>query len=100
MAKHVTTTHRAELCSMTVGVHDNEPVLVLGMRLDPNSFEVTNLRLTSEQASRLWHDINNIMGNSESLRAVAFDVPNHYDVYEQIMLDKKVIRKKSKKGQK
>lgn len=58
----------AELLGLWTATVDGCPKLVLSLRLDANSFQVTNLCLSADQAKRLAVDLSQRFSQSELLR--------------------------------
>ena len=83
----VATVTPVEILSVSPAVIDGETHLVITHRPNKDSFEVSNIAITAQQAVRLWRDLCFSYANSPLMEKAIKENPDYYGVFKQIMLD-------------
>lgn len=86
----------AELLAVSVAKSTDKNFVVFSLRLDTDSFESTNIGISADQAVRLWRDLSSLGLTSEILKQEFNSNPSLYDNYENIILDKKLSKKRGR----
>lgn len=89
--EHKTMAKTVELLSISTGEVDRQPLVLLSLRTNPNSFKVTTIALSASQARRLLDDLVSRFNESAILSRLESTDPELRLAYHRIMSEEKGI---------